>query len=342
MAEPEHTEIEGIMGWAAHREVFTGFAPANVLNKLSFADVLNEDSGQGYQRRFNPQHSLDFRRYIQQETSSTIPLTFNLRPRSDNGWKIVRKNGRSARLKIDIRAGKVLTQVDCQHRLGYLNDVAVELPFMCFVGLSEREEMEIFNIINSKAKGLSSSLLDFHDATLAGDLARDRPELFIALNLNNNGDSPWYRQLDLGGESTSGLMRRASLRTIQNAVKRFLRQTGILKTAEAETAAKILLDFWAAVAVVLKKEWDNPRHYLLSKGVGVYALTSIAADLYLEATVPCDKRYFTATLSEFITEVDWSSSGPLRGFGGEAGVTSALEVIREKRNARRLKLVSNG
>lgn len=342
MAEVNYTEIKGTMGLAAHRDVFIGFAPANLLNKLSFADVLNEDTGQGYQRRFNPQHSLDFRRYIQQETSSTIPLTFNLRPRTDNGWKIVRRNGRSALLRIDSRAGKVLTQVDCQHRLGYLNDVTVELPFMCFIGLSEREEMEIFNIINSKAKGLSSSLLDFHDATLAGDLARERPELFIALNLNSNSDSPWYRQLDLGGDSTSGLMRRASLRTIQIAVKRFLRQTGILKKSEPEIAARILLDFWSAIAVVLKKEWDNPRHYLLSKGVGVYALTSIAADLYLEATVPCDKRYFTAQLSEFITEVDWSSNGPLRGFGGEAGVTSALELIREKRDTRHLKLVSNG
>lgn len=342
MAEAEYTSIEGMMGWAAHREVFMGFAPANLLNKLSFADVLNEDSGQGYQRRFNPQHSLDFRRYIQEETSSTIPLTFNLRPRTDDGWKINRRDSRSALLSIDSRIGKVLTQVDCQHRLGYLNDVAVELPFMCFVGLNEREEMEIFNVINSKAKGLSSSLLDFHDATLASDLARDRPELFIALNLNSNSDSPWYRQLDLGGDGTSGLMRRASLRTIQTAVKRFLRQTGILKKGEPEAAAMILLNFWAAVAVVLKKEWDNPRHYLLSKGVGVYSLTSIAADLYLEAKVPCDKRYFTARLSEFITEIDWGSNGPLRGFGGEAGVNSALEIIREKRNARRLKLVSNG
>jgi DNA sulfur modification protein DndB len=51
---------------------------------------------------------------------------------------------------------------------------------MCFLGLTEREEMEVFNVINSKAKGLSTSLLDFHDATLAADLASDRPELFIA------------------------------------------------------------------------------------------------------------------------------------------------------------------
>ena len=59
--------FDGIMGMSAGREVFLGFAPANLLHSLSFADVLDEDTGRGYQRRFNPAHSLDFRKYIQQE-----------------------------------------------------------------------------------------------------------------------------------------------------------------------------------------------------------------------------------------------------------------------------------
>jgi hypothetical protein len=37
----------------------------------------------GYQRRFNANHSLDFRKYIQQEKSSTIPLTINARERTE-------------------------------------------------------------------------------------------------------------------------------------------------------------------------------------------------------------------------------------------------------------------
>jgi DNA sulfur modification protein DndB len=336
-------KIPGMLGFASHREVLIGFAPASLLNKLSFADVLNEDTGHGYQRRFNPQHSLDFRKYIQQDTSSTIPLTFNLRPRSDDGWTITRGLDRSAILEVSGATGKVLSQVDCQHRLGYLNDVDIELPFMCFIALTEREEMEIFQTINTKAKGLSSSLLDFHDASLASDLADERPELFIALHLNSNNESPWYRQLDLGGDSTSGLMRRASLRTVQSAVKRFLRQTKILKKSNPVAAATVLLNFWAAVAVVLRREWDSPRHFLLNKGVGVYALTSIAADLYLEATgAACDKRYFTAKLSEFISEIDWSTNGPLRGFGGESGVASAVSLIREKRRVHGFRIVANG
>src|SRR5439155_4556651 len=133
------------------------------------------------------------------------------------------------RLLIADEKVKVFTQVDCQHRLGYLNDLPLDLPFMCFLGLTEREEMEVFNVINSKAKGLSTSLLDFHDSRLAADLAAERPELFIAIHLKNDAESPWFNQVHLGGKATSGLTRRASLRTLQTAIKRFLTQTKILQ-----------------------------------------------------------------------------------------------------------------
>jgi len=335
--------IAGVLGYSSKKRVLLGFAPANVLHRISFADVLDEDTGRGYQRRLNSRHSLDFRNYIQQSLSSTIPLTFNLRPSSDNAWKIEKQDPPLATLTIRADAGKVLAQVDCQHRLGYLSDLDLVLPFMCYLGLSVREETEIFNIINSKAKGLSSSLLDFHDATLTQDLAGERPELFIALYLNNNTDSPWFRQLDLGGAPTSGLMRRASLRTMQKAIKRFLKQTNILHQHSPASAAQIVLDFWSAVAILLRESWDNPRRSLVTKGVGVYSLMGIAGDLYSESITPqVNKRYFVTKLAEFLNDADWTTSGPFKGFGGQSGVKRALELLRSMREKRRLRIVSNG
>jgi DNA sulfur modification protein DndB len=343
MTKQSDTKIICSMGTAAQRQAVLGFAPARVLARHSFADILDEDTGRGYQRRFNAKHSLDFRKYIQQTDSTTIPLTFNLRPSEDAAWSIKKLAGQGAVLTIKGDAGKVMAQVDCQHRLGYLSDVDVTLPFMCFVGLSVREEMEIFGIINSKAKGLSNSLLDFHDASLAADLGVERPELFIALQLNTNSESPWYRQLDLGGAATSGLSRRASLRTMQKAIKRFLSQSKVLKAETPETAAEMVIAFWSALAVVLKEEWNSPRSFLINKGVGVYALMTIASDLYREnAGQTCDKRYFTSKLAEFINEIDWSRSGPLHGLGGGGGADTAAAHIRQHRATRGLRVVSNG
>ena len=109
-------EIVGMLGRCGGREVFTAFAQASLLAKLSFADVFDENTGQGYQRRFNQQHSLEFKRYIQKPGATTIPLTFNLRP-NRKGWKL-KRGSNGATLIVDLTAEPVMAQVDCQHRLG--------------------------------------------------------------------------------------------------------------------------------------------------------------------------------------------------------------------------------
>lgn len=334
-------ELHCMRGASAGRPVILGSAPARILHAMSFADVLDEQTGRGYQRRFNAKHSLDFRRYIQRPGSSTIPLTFNLRPRDDGAWSLVDRSGGLAILRADPSA-KIFAQVDCQHRLGYLADLDLKLPFMSFIEMDEREEMEVFGVINGKAKGLSRSLLDFHDAELCDDLAAERPELLIALFLKNQPTSPWYHRLDLGGNPVSGLDRRASLRTIQKAAKVFLRRTRPVASMGAETAAQALHDFWVAVAAVLPEAFAKPRAYLVTKGIGVYALMELAADIVCEHPGKCpDVAGFTAVLADFATGFDWSTSGPLRGFGGEGGVNQALQLIRESRRRARLK-VANG
>lgn len=321
-------ELQCSAGKSGDRRVLLGFAPASILHAISFSDVLDERTGEGYQRRFNSGHSLDFRRYIREPGSTTIPLTFNLRNRTDGAWSIIDGAEGAVRLEIDPGAGPVMAQVDCQHRLGHLADLNTELPFMCFVGLTVEEEMAVFTVINRKAKGLNRSLLDFHDARLCDDLANDRPELFIALCLSNDPASPWCGQLDVGGSRVSGMTRKASLRTLQKAVRRFLNRSAILKQRTVEETARVVLDFWIAVSVAMREDWSRPRGSLLTKGVGVYALMDIAADMWRESGCALTRDLMIARLSDVAVHVDWSSEGPLKGLGGEGGVAAAVAHLR--------------
>jgi len=337
--------IPGSIGLCGARKVFLGFAPASLLHSVSFADVLDEESGKGYQRKFSEQHSLEFRRYIQGTSATTIPLTFNLRPTSTKHWTLTAQRNGRATLQIDKNHTRIFTQVDCQHRLGYLKDLPIPLAFMTFIGLSVREEMEVFNVINSKAKGLSSSLLDYHESKLSADLATIKPEIYVALKLTETQGSPWYRQLDLGGQKTVGTHRYASLRTMQKAVRRFLRESKILSLKTADDAFSVVQSFWVAVTRVLSKEWSDPRKHFVTKGIGVYSLMSIAGDLYVESErrkVKCDTDFFVGVLSDFIADIDWSSQGPLKGFGGASGADQALDVLRKARAKRRLKVLNSG
>jgi hypothetical protein len=129
---------------------------------------------------------------------------------------------------------------------------------------------------------------------------------------------------------------------MQKAIRRFLNRTRALETTSIEVVCRSILDFWTSVATVLPDEWSAPRKHLLTKGVGVYSLMEIAADIYSEAAssgaVP-DRLYFTNALSDFLPEVDWSAEGPLSGLGGETGVKQAVSVIRAIRGKRKMRLV---
>lgn len=326
-------KIQGIIGLCGGREVFLGFETASTLSQISFPDILDEVTGVGYQRRFHREHSLGFKRYIQQPGATTIPLTFNLRP-DKNGWSLKRtENG--AMLLIDTTTAPVMAQVDCQHRLGYLQESQIPFAFMAYVGLSIEEEMETFRVINGKAKGLSGSLLDFTEARLVeDDLKTAKPELFLALMLHEDKRSPWYQRLDLGGNRTTGPLRVASLRTMQKAARRFLREAGLSNRSVNDQTATLLIDFWRAITVVLPKQWNQPRQNMLMKGVGVYCLMSLAGELFRESVskgITCNIDYFISVLSDFVHGVDWSSKGPLKGFGGASGADAALALLRQMR-----------
>ncbi len=335
MTQSEIT-IPGIKGICGGREVFLGFAPANLLSSVSFADVLDEHTGQGYQRKFNKKHSLDFRRYIRAADSSTIPLTFNLRPESKQWWRLQHDELGQSFLKLVAGKNRVFSRVDCQHRLGSLSDLDIPLAFMTFIGLPLKDEIGLFTVINSKAKGLSASLLSFNEAKLLTDVASEKPSLYIALKLNDDEESPWFKQLDLGGSRVIGMARRASLSTMMSATKRFLRKTGFLTASQetADDAYLIIRSFWAAIVELLASQWKEQRKHFLTKGIGVYALMDVAADLLLEAhqkSIVCDEDYFRAVLSDFICGFDWSHSGPLKGLGGETGAEQAYSMLVQLR-----------
>jgi hypothetical protein len=72
---------------------------------------------------------------------------------------------------------------------------------------------------------------------------------------------------------------------------------------------------------------------------------SIASDLYLDAqvrNVPATETYFIGTLSDFVNDLDWSTKGPLRGFGGASGADQALELLRDIRKGKQLKAIRHG
>jgi DGQHR domain-containing protein len=327
-------KLRCFLGKSADKQIIQGCAPAKELYNASFADVLEEATGKGYQRRYNRSHSLDFRKYIHRKNSSTIPLTLNLRPEFSDFWTLKSYKNNTAELILNLRNGPVFSQVDCQHRLGCMSDSDVILPFMSYIGLSLREEIELFGIINGKSKGLSTSLLDFHQTKLLENVSKERPELFIAVKLNEDESSPWYKRLDLGGKATVGLNRKASLRTMQKGIMKFLKAVGQSEDLPVEELYLFVRNFWKAVSEAQPEHWENPRGSFLLKGIGVYALMRIAADIFLDSSLENQRLtpdIILIKISDYVNDFDWTNSGPLRGLGGESGANEAYEILRSNK-----------
>jgi len=320
--------IQGQIGHCGSLEGFIGFASAKDLYEHSFADVLNEDTGEGYQRPRNIQHSKSFKQYILTPRASTIPLTFNLRRDLRNSWSIERlPYGRAI---LHLKEGtRCLAQVDCQHRLGELKDLDIPLAFMAFIGLDLRTEMAMFNIINSKAKGLSSSLTDYHESNLIEDLINDAPHLFIAKKLNDDPSSPWHKMIRYGGETTSGLKRRTSLRMMQKTIQKFLKQVEGSRDFSTEDYYQLIASYWSSIKRIFSNEWKYYRSNLLTKGIGLYSLMYLLSDLVIKAPENVEwEGYFDGYLGMIKANIDWNSHGMFADAGGQKGAIQVYHSLK--------------
>lgn len=330
--------------------VVLGAGRACDLFAVSFADILDDVRESGYQRPFDARHSREFREYVEKPGATTIPLTFNLRGSPGDGWTLAGgAPDRPATLSVRVPTADlpaVMAQVDCQHRLGTMTDSPVSLTFQCYLGLTPLEEMAIFNVINGKAKGLSSSLLDYHETKLVPGLETVHLDLYIAKTLNDDPASVWHGKVKLGGAGTQGSQRRVSLRGLQTATKYLLKQC-LLGSAPVLTPVEkyqVVRAFWSAVAQVWRDAWDEPRRHLLTKGVGVEALSLLAGDI-ITAMLSRKQQPAVQTFVEYLAPLaalDWSNAGMFRAYGGRQGAREAYQMLASRVFAPGLALVRTG
>jgi DGQHR domain-containing protein len=326
-------KIPVLVGRCGQLPVVLGSAPARDLFAVSFADLFDEAAQTGYQRACDQRHAQGFREYIERPGATTIPLTFNLRGIPGSAWRLDPADvseGAPADLHLRMPERpeeRAVARVDCQHRLEKMAESAVPLAFQCFLGLTPLEEMRIFGVINSKAKGLNASLTDYHESRFK-DVTREAADLHIATLLNDDPHSVWYRRVNLSGAATQGTNRPVTLRGMRNAVFLFL-QHALIRDLPIEAQYQIVAAFWAAVAATWPKAWSDPRKHFLAKGIGVQGLSLLAGDivkLAMRAEEALSEETFARHLVP-LRNLDWANTGPFRGLGGRSGAREVHERL---------------
>lgn len=296
------------------RVIYQGAVSSQVAVNFSYSKLFNDPSGKGYQRPINKKRCKDFADYLSQgEDSLYTPILLNAAGNWDfHAYDRQRPNyGR-------LVCRKKATLMDGQHRLGGIKeyieetDSTLNVPFLAFHYLDEDEEIKLFDVINTKAKGIGTSLSRY--------LNRDNDDFsWVATNLILKPESPFFSKGTLIGKRTKE--KHITLQNLYQIVNLLTKKSDLAKLPK-EKILNITMFYFNLIKELLPDEWSDYRNYRLTHITCLNALSIVGNELinenYLVKSQQPDSVKIANKLLN-IREIDWSVNGELKFVKGVAG-----------------------
>ena len=196
-------------GW----RIFSFVLDSVTFDRIAFVSRRDDDKDAGYQRNLSKQRAADIARYIDKE-NGCIPnsILVNLEEGATYDEK-------SQTLRIPYQP-KAAWVIDGQHRMFGLRQARTtyDLVVTAFLDIDVSEQAKQFKIINSKQKGVPTSLLyDLLDLTKDGTYVQQRGHE-LATRLNDDPESPWYGQIDLTGSGDGLITQTRVVTAVENLI----------------------------------------------------------------------------------------------------------------------------
>lgn len=305
------------------RVTYQGSVSSQVAVNFSYSKLFNDPSGKGYQRPINKKRCTDFADYLSQgEDSLYTPILLN----AAGNWEFQaydRQRPNYGRLICRKKA----TLMDGQHRLGGIKeyieqtDSTLSVPFLAFHYLDEDDEIKLFDVINTKAKGIGTSLSRY--------LNRNNDDLsWVATNLILKPESPFFSKGTLIGKRTKE--KHITLQNLYQIVNLLTKKSDLAKLPK-EKILNISMFYFNLIKELLPDEWDDYKNYRLTHITCLNALAIVGNELinenYLEKSQQPDSVKIASKLLN-LDEIDWSASGDLKFVKGIAGTKMLASDIK--------------
>lgn len=305
------------------RVFYQGTVSSQVAVNFCYSKLFNDPSGKGYQRPINKKRCKDFADYLSQgEDSLYTPILLNAcgnwefhaydKHRGSYGRLICRKKG---------------TLMDGQHRLAGIQeyiketDSTLTVPFLAFHYLDDDDEIKLFDVINTKAKGIGTSLSRY--------LNRHNDDFgWVATNLILKPESPFFSKGTLIGRRTKE--KHITLQNLYQIVNLLTKKSPLAKLPK-EKVLNVALFYFNLIKELLPDQWDDYKNYRLTHITCLNALAIVGNDLineaYSEKTQQTDSVKIANKLVN-LSEIDWSSNGDLKFLKGMSGSKFLSDDIR--------------
>lgn len=296
------------------RVAYQGIISSHVAITFSYSKPYNDPSGKGYQRPINKKRSNDFATYLSQgEDSLYTPILLN----AAGNWEFhaySKERPSYGRLV----AKKKASLMDGQHRLAGIEeyvkktDTTLNIPFLAFHYLDEDEEIKLFDIINTKAKGIGTSLSRY--------LNRNNDDIsWIATSLILRPESPFYNKGTLIGKRTKD--KHITLQNLYNIVSLLIKKSD-LEDLSKEKILSIVLFYFNTIKNLLPDKWDDTKSYRLTHIISLNALAIVGNEIINEnflhkSQQPNSSKLFS--MLENLKQIDWAANGDLKYLKGVSG-----------------------
>lgn len=312
---PSNIAIENVIQSKMRgRVAYQGFVSSQVAITFSYSKLYNDPSGKGYQRPINKKRCSDFANYLSQgEESLYTPILLN----AGGNWEFHAYDKNRPNFGRLI-CKKKATLMDGQHRLGgikeYISetDTTLNVPFLSFHYLDDDEEIKLFDVINTKAKGIGTSLSRY--------LNRDNDELsWVATNLILLPESPFFKKGTLTGQRSKD--KNITLQNLYNIVK-LLTKKSLLGKLPKEKKLNLCLFYFNTIKELFPDQWEDNSLYRMTHITCLNALAiagnTLIANNFLEKSQQPDSVKIVQKLIN-LKEIDWLAIGDLKYLKGAAG-----------------------
>ena len=339
-------------------EVFRGSVEARELAPAMWIDFYDQELNQyGYQRPFNTKRSEKAAEYAESEEKAFWPesilairdnsevdeaddkVTYEFIPASNSaiefGTLVVEYNENRTELvgEQEVNWRRAFSQVDCQHRLGYMMDSDKSVTVCIIPGIGRLEEARIFKIINDTQKKISTSLVDMIVMLLSKNKLEE-PEIHWAYNLGIDIGSSFYKLVGAEGRNLLGQKYVVALRTLKTCVssliggKRYVR-THVKTQPEYNEIYLFLRNYWNAINRLWPIEFnDTQNRFKLMTVPGLKGLSRYGRGIFDKSMEDGDTSQ--QRIEGFFDDpglIDWSVRGPLRDATGNAGMRVVFDEL---------------